>query len=127
MFGAENVVAKHPVTPVDLYQELQAGNIVIVDVKVNVPRQVPSADAPHYAHFARVLGMDLNAQEIYIENTLRGAPYWTVSLQEFQAAWASPETTASIIPDPQNAEAVTHWAVILDGDLRVDDAARSAV
>jgi hypothetical protein len=30
-----------------------------------------------------VLGMDGARQEIYIENTLRGGSYWTVSLQDF--------------------------------------------
>ncbi|HKZ83984.1 MAG TPA: hypothetical protein VJ793_10065 [Anaerolineae bacterium] len=54
---------------------------------------------------------------MYVENTLRGGPYWTLSLDGFLATWNRPETTASIILDPRNAEDVTRWAVIIDGAL----------
>jgi hypothetical protein len=87
---------------------------VIVDIKINTTRVFPSADRPSYAHFARVLGMDVAKQEIYIENTLQGGSYWTVSLEDFVKAWEQPETSASIVLDRQNAEAVTRWAVILN-------------
>lgn len=58
------------------------------------------AAPPNCAHFARVPGIDMRKQEIYIENTLYGAPYWTVPFQEFAPARENPETTASLIPDP---------------------------
>ncbi|HET7087725.1 MAG TPA: hypothetical protein VFL17_03655 [Anaerolineae bacterium] len=117
VFGVENVTAKGRGTLGGLYRELEAGNIVIVDIKVHANTRVPSASGPNYAHFARVLGLDVDKQEIYIENTLRGGPYWTLSLDSFLATWNRPETTASIILDPQNAENVTRWAVIIDGAL----------
>jgi hypothetical protein len=113
VFGAENVTAMNNSTLDELYQALQAGKIVIVDIKVNATRVFPSADSPTYSHFARVLGMDLAKQKIYIANTLKGSSYWTVSLSDFEKAWRLPETSASLVPDPQHAEAVTYWAVVL--------------
>jgi hypothetical protein len=114
VFGAENVTAMNASTLGELYRELQAGKIVIVDIKVNATRVFPSADPPSYSHFARVLGMDVAKQEIYIENTLQGGSYWTLSLEDFVKAWEQPETSASIVPNPEKAEAVTRWAVILN-------------
>jgi len=121
VFGTENVTAMNASTPDELYQALQAGKIVIVDIKVNATSVFPSADGPTYAHFARVLGMDIAKQEIYVANTLKGSSYWTVSLADFEKAWELPETSASQVPDPQHAEAVTYWAVILNpASLRAD-------
>ena len=114
VFGAENVTALNAGTLDELYQALQAGKIVIVDIKVNTTRVFPSADSPTYSHFARVLGIDAAKQEIYIANTLRGDSYWTVSLADFEKAWELPETSASQVPDPKHAEAVTYWAVVLN-------------
>jgi hypothetical protein len=121
VFGAENVTAMNAGTLDELYQALQAGKIVIVDIKVNATRVFPSADRPTYSHFARVLGMDIAKQEIYIANTLEGSAYWTVSLADFEKAWELPETSASLVPDPKHAEAVTYWAVVLNpASLRAD-------
>ena len=44
--------------------------------------------------------MDAARQQVYIENTLQGGSYWTVSFGTFVRAWVLPETTASIVPDP---------------------------
>ena len=114
VFGAENVTAMNTSTLDELYQALQAGKVVIVDIKVNAAHVFPSADHPTYSHFARVLGMDLAKQEIYVANTLKGSSYWTVSLADFEKAWERPETSASLVPDPKHAEAVTYWAVVLN-------------
>ena len=114
VFGTEKVTVTNASTLGELYQELQAGKIVIVDIKVNATRVFPSANRPNYAHFARVLGIDIGRQEIYIENTLQGGSYWTVSLKDFVKAWEQPEISASIVPNPKHAEAVTRWAVILN-------------
>lgn len=78
---------------------------------------VETDDRPHYAHFARVLGLDTDKEEIYIENTLRGGSYWTIPVDYFLAVWNRPETSASIILDSKNAENVTRWAVVIDGAL----------
>jgi hypothetical protein len=126
VFGAGNVTALNDGTPAGLYQELQAGKVVIVDIKVNAIRVVPSADPPTYSHFARVLGMDVARQEIYIANTLDGSSYWAVSLADFEKAWELPETSASLVPDPKTAEAVTYWAVILNPASLQADASLSA-
>jgi hypothetical protein len=122
VFGTQNVTAMNASTLDELYQELQAGKIVIVDIKVNATRVFPSADRPNYSHFARVLGIDVARQEIYIANTLEGSSYWTVSLADFEKAWELPETSASMVPNPKNAEAVTYWAVILSPESLQADA-----
>lgn len=114
VFGTENVSAMNDGTLGALYQALAAGKIVIVDLKVNATRLLPSADPPNYSHYARVLGIDVARQEIYLQNTLEGSPYWTLATGEFVAAWIRPETSASTVPDPGNAEPVTRWAVILN-------------
>ena len=75
VFGSNNVVPKNTMTLGALYQELQAGNIVIVDIKVNAVQVVPSADGETYAHFARVLGIDAARRQVHIENTLQGGSY----------------------------------------------------
>jgi hypothetical protein len=118
-FGATYVRALDQGSLGDLYRELAAGNIVIVDVKLNDARGVPSARPPNLAHFARVLGLDVDRQVIYLENTVGGGAYWTVQLNDFWAAWQHPETSASLILDPRHAEDVTRWAVVISGDLVV--------
>ena len=100
-----------------LYLELAAGNIVIVDVKLNDAQGVPSASPPNLAHFARVLGLDVDRQVIYLENTVGGDAYWAVTLTDFWATWQHPETSASLILDPRHVEDVTRWAVVISGEL----------
>jgi len=115
-FGTSYVRARNGISLGDLYQELAAGNIVIVDVKLNDVQDAPSARPPNLAHFARVLGIDVNQRLIYLENTVRGDAYWTVSLNDFWGAWQQPETSASLILDPRHAEDVTRWAVVISGE-----------
>lgn len=117
VYGMTKVTAYDNSSLQAIYNQLQQGNIVIVDVKVNTVQSVPSAAIPNYAHFARVLGIDMSRQEIYLENTLRGAAYWIVSFQDFSDAWEHPETTASVIPDNVNVEDVNNWFVVLDHSL----------
>lgn len=114
VFGSQAVAASNGSTLSGLYQALADGKIVIVDMQVNAYTEQPSVRGPNYAHFARVLGIDVNRGEIYIQNTLSGGAYWTLSLTKFVQVWGYPETTATIIPDPAHAEAVTHWMVVLD-------------
>lgn len=114
-FGATSVRALDAGSLGRLYLELAAGNIVIVDVKLNVAQGAPSASTPNLAHFARVLGLDVDRQVIYLENTVGGDSYWTVTLADFWAAWRHPETSASLILDPRHAEGVTRWAVVISG------------
>lgn len=116
VFGLEHVVAMNSSTLGDMYRALSEGKIVIVDIQVNALTELPSVDDPNYAHFARILGIDVSKHEIYIQNTLSGDSYWTLSLTNFVRVWDHPETTVSLIPDPQNAEPVTRWMVILDNE-----------
>ncbi len=115
VFGTDRVSAKDNSTLGTLYQELRAGQVVIVDIKVNANRQSPSTMPPNYAHFARVLGLDLDQHKIYLENTLVGGLYWTMSLEDFVAVWLRPETTASDILAPREAEEVSRWMVSING------------
>jgi len=119
VFGAESVVETNDSTLRALYQQLAEGKVVIVDLKVSASTARPSVKAPNFAHFARVLGMDLERGEIYLENTLSGKAYWTLALDEFMDVWEEPETDVSMIPDPANAERVTRWMVILDDAFAV--------
>ena len=103
-----------------MYQALQEGRIVIVDVRVRKQTQAPSTTPHTFAHFARVLGLDLDRREIYIENTLDqrdGKAYWTLAFEDFMATWRYPETQATIKPsedDPSiREENVTNWAMVL--------------
>ncbi len=114
VFGIDKVNATDNSTLGDVYRELAAGRVVIVDIKVNANSDTPSVRQPNFAHFARVLGLDLDRQEIYLENTLAGAPYWTVSLKDFVDVWLRPEITASDILAPREAEAVTRWLVSIN-------------
>lgn len=111
VFGTDKAKAQSNATLGDVYRELEASQVVIVDMKVNANSRTPSVRRPNYAHFARVLGMDLDRQEIYLENTLAGDPYWTLSLEDFVAVWLRPETTVSDILAPREAEDVTRWFV----------------
>ncbi len=104
---------------VDLYQALANGKIVVVDLLVQGGSEIPSDNPPTYSHFARVLGIDLIRQVIYIENTLNPAQgsYWTLSLPAFLSAWQFPETQATFQPsrvDPSVVEEnVTQWALVI--------------
>ena len=102
-FGAADIRVIEGGSLGDLYRELAAGNIVIVDVKVSEVQNAPSTQRPNLAHFARVLGIDIDRQVIYLENTVRGDAYWTVQLNDFWGAWQQPETSASIILDGRHA------------------------
>jgi hypothetical protein len=111
------VVEENEWTLCALYQALDEGAVVIVDIQVgstlNERREQPTTQAPNFAHFARVLGIDLGADVIYVENTLGGtATYWPLALQEFWEVWKHPETAVSVrAPNP---EEVTRWAVIIE-------------
>ena len=103
-----------------LYQALADGDIVIVDLRVNREYETPSTEPETFAHFARVLGMDIDEQLIYIENTLNqreGVSYWTLTFDEFLEVWEYPETRATSRPslkDPSvREENVTRWALII--------------
>ena len=97
--------------------EGKADEVVIVDIQVgsaqNRQAEVPTARPPNYSHFARVLGLDVTAGKVFVENTLRGSSsYWELSLRRFWDVWLYPETSVSIrAPFP---EEVTRWGVLID-------------
>jgi hypothetical protein len=116
VFGAESVREENEWPLCSLHQALRDGAVVIVDIQVgsgqNALPETPTTDPPDYAHFARVLGIDLETEKVYVENTLQGKnAYWELSLEEFWRTWRYPETDVSIrAPNP---EEVTRWAVII--------------
>ena len=114
--GGEAVIEENEWTLCELYSTLHKGALVIVDIQVgsqlNERPEWPTTESPDYAHFARVLGIDLDQETIYVENTLRGeASYWQLTLQAFWEVWKHPETAVSVrAPNPED---VTRWAVII--------------
>ncbi len=95
-----------------MHKALIEGGDVIVDIKVT--GNTPSFEGDTFAHFAKVYGMNVSKQEIYLQNTLRGEPYWTISFDEFEKVWESPETSAAIIPAGVMPEPATKWALVFE-------------
>ncbi len=101
-----------------MYEVLLKENVVIVDIQVgrydNPTPEAPTTIHPNYAHFARVLGMDLDSQQIYIENTLNphDLVYWTISLSSFWEVWKFPERDVDLKSTGFDAFA-NRWAVII--------------
>jgi hypothetical protein len=116
VFGTEAVTEENEWTFCAMHQALHENAVIIVDIQVgsrlNERREQPTTQAPDYAHFARVLGVDLEAEMIYVENTLGGqAVFWPLPLLEFWEVWKHPETAVSVrAPNPED---VTRWAVII--------------
>jgi hypothetical protein len=116
-FGADSVLERNEWTLCDLYRALLDKTVVIIDIQVgslqNQRPEMPTTEPPDYAHFARVLGIELDRQVIYVENTLAGeSTYWELSLEAFWQVWQYPETQVSIrAPNPEN---VTRWAVVIE-------------
>jgi hypothetical protein len=123
-FGTGQVSAENGWTLGDLYVQLRSGNVVIVDVQVGrydnpAGREFPTTTHPNYSHFARVLGINLDAGEIYIENTLMPviSSVWTVPLSTFWETWRFPEKSVSLrVPgyDPR----ATRWAVVIQSQAQ---------
>lgn len=114
VFGTSKVHAQDRGSLGDLYVELAAGRVVIVDLLVSRRPQRPSSLTPNAAHFARILGMDTAKQEVYVENTLYGSVYWAVPMEDFVDSWRSPEIRATANAGLADVEAVTRWAVFID-------------
>ncbi len=115
------ITARNSWTLAEMYQALLDGRIVIVDILVRQQDEIPSTTPDTFAHYARVLGIDLVRQQITLDNTLGqqdGKSYWTLSLSDFMAAWDHPETLATIRPsqvDPSiKEENVNHWALVME-------------
>lgn len=121
VLGPQNVTSFNNGSVDDIYDRLSAGKVVIVDIRVGSYRhtdpaknEAPTTSAPNYAHFARVLGVDYQTTEIYIENTLAGQDkgFWTVSFSDFYGVWQTPETSVS--DGVPGAEGVTNWGLVID-------------
>jgi hypothetical protein len=114
------ISAQNSWTLAELYQSLLDERVVIVDIQLQQGNEVPSTQPDTIAHYARVLGMDIDRREIYIENTLDqkdGRSYWTLPLADFMATWQYPETSVTLKPsqaDPSiHEEPVTRWALVM--------------
>jgi len=116
-YGANNVSSYKTYTLSEMYYALKAGKVVIVDMLVDANTYQPSLDNS-VSHFARIIGIDWNRQVVYIENTLPGVNYWTLTFAQFVEVWYNPEKNAKIVPTGFNkdlyAEAVDYWAVVIN-------------
>lgn len=115
-----SVAAQNQWTLAELYQALLDEKIVIVDIRVQQDTEIPSTRPENFAHYARVLGIDLNRQVVFLENTLDqkgGKSYWTLPLESFMKVWEYPETQVSLRPSQQDPaireENVNRWAMVL--------------
>ncbi len=98
----------------------------MVDILVGSYRQenptlqeFPTNQPPNYAHFARVLAVDLVENTIYLENTLgaQSSRYWMLNIDSFRQDWEEPEISASERPSAYSGvilEPVTRWAMTID-------------
>jgi len=117
VFPDKQVLEENQWSLCGLYEAIRGQEVVIVDIQVgsaqNRQAEVPTARPPNYSHFARVLGLDVTAGKVFVENTLRGSSsYWELSLRRFWDVWLYPETSVSIrAPFP---EEVTRWGVLID-------------
>jgi len=102
----------------DIYYELKAGNRVVVDILAHDGASFHREGDPQssYAHFARVLGVDLQKGEIYLQDSVTptGATYWTLSEEQYNYAANNPEKLAKLGPDPSERQEIKNWIMIID-------------
>ena len=67
---------------------------------------------PSFAHFARVLGVDLTKREIYLTASFGKSNYWTLTEEGYTFASSNPEQ--SIRQPAPNAELVNQWLLIIN-------------
>ena len=124
VYGSENVTEYGILYLIGIYDALERGEVVLVDmlVKFTGGKYIPSTDGG-VSHFARVLGMDWNAREVYVQNTLRGRgvdgdSYWTISFDDFNKSRLNPEFRSDIYDNNEHfqkhiAEKVWYWGVTI--------------
>ena len=114
VYGSANVTAMQNATFADIYENLLRGHIVVVDIMATGSGvSTISGEGGSYAHFARVLGIDLDKSEIYLDNTSENdKSYWTVSEGNWLIASTNPEK--SVARPADNAETVNQWLLIID-------------
>jgi RHS repeat-associated protein len=104
-YGADRVYSKENAGLEDIYEEIRTGNQVITDFGVykdSSGYEHPAADRPSdTAHFARVLGVDLDKNTIYLTNSISPnfdnityPPYLSVSGEDYTASTSDPENKA---------------------------------
>lgn len=112
VFPSNNIVAHNKWSLEEMYISLEKNQKVITDFLVEKGTEIPSASGTTYAHFARVIGMNVDTQQIQIQNTLSGGAYWNISFKTFWDAWQNPERNATI--KPSYTEDVTRWAITMN-------------
>jgi hypothetical protein len=73
-YGSENVSSYTNYSLGNIYEQVKAGNTVVVDMAINHKEgQNPTiaTEGGEYAHFARVLGVDLRRGLIYLSNSIK--------------------------------------------------------
>lgn len=126
VFGESAVRARDRVTLVQLYEAVRSGDHVVVDyLSAESDRAVVTATALSsndgtFAHFSRVLALDVEAGRIYLENSLRprNEPVVSADLETFCEAWKLPEISADSQPYGVETEPVSRWMLVLDSAAR---------
>lgn len=120
VFGAIHTRQYTHTTFKQLYDWLRQGRIVIVDLIVRLQTingsryDSPGNEGTTGAHFARVLGVDLNNNQLYLESSLYpdSVRYWKISFQDYMDLSTNPENRATILPTGP-LETVTQWALTI--------------
>ena len=118
LYGNGNVNAYNNSSFFEIVKALDAGLAVIVDILVDKDAQgryfvTNGEGGTTVAHFAWVIGVDLTANKIYLEDTLNGGDkgYWAVDIDIFIASWTYPEKRAG--KEGNNPEDVNHWMMTI--------------
>ena len=118
VFGSDMVAARDNQSIGDLRMYLEKGYIVIVDIQVGTYEnngENPTTSGAGFAHFARVVAIDRDSVNIYVDNTLRGAEYWVISKDLFLTVWQYPEKyrpTDGV--NKGKIEPISNWILLID-------------
>lgn len=112
VYGKNNVYVTSQWTIEGVYEALEAGKVVIVDILVSYDNgsYKPSSNGNTVAHFAQVIGVNWETGEVYVGNSL-GGTYWTLTFDQFYDVWFNPEKEAKY--EAPNSEKTDYWGVAI--------------
>jgi RHS repeat-associated protein len=130
VFGAKNVVVHNNWSPEGVYDALASNHAVIIDMLIKghgggnllertfnplIYTPASSGESDTESHFARVIGMDWNKQQVYIQNTLPGNETWVLKVDELEKSWYNPEKefTGNSALSNNEKESVGYWGVAI--------------
>lgn len=99
----------------DIYLSLLSKKTVVVDILATGAGPDYSTSNPNnFAHFAEVIGVDLDRGELYLDNSLMdGGDYWTITEKQFALLSEDPEHRANMQSSGQ-LDQVNQWILIVD-------------